>query len=465
MTQRILADDIVRFRDGNQDVATLFWGDRVEEVGDNRFLLQTTEWDDEKKDYVLVERTVRAREQPRFQDEGVFKVRIVDVGQGDGAVIETPDDRLTVVDGGLGPWFRRYLHRAFAHRLVDGPIPLDAIVVTHGDADHYDGLIQLLNRKVDGKPLVTTTRVFHNGLIKGSGENHDLSVFGDVENDADGRPWITTLVDDVIEVDDAKLNRPFASWKKALQNLKDRVEGLEIRRIEVGNDDKFAFLDANVQVLGPITSDLDGKPALPALTNPEGGFSVGHMINGHSIVLKLTIGKVRILFGADLNEASEQQLLTFARENGISLQAEVLKVPHHGSHEFIPELFEQIEPVVSIVSSGDQAIGGSDHIHPRAGLVGALGKYSRESVKKPLVYVTEMVAYFRPVDKALEVVDGEQVTLRNAHEKKTFGIVHVRTDGRRVLVATHSGQDTRKESYVFTIEDDGTITFSDPRII
>ncbi|HYR28666.1 MAG TPA: competence protein, partial [Thermoanaerobaculia bacterium] len=193
---------------------------------------------------------------------------------------------------------------------------------------------------------------------------------------------------------------------------------------------------------------------------------VGHTINGHSIVLKLTIGKVRILFGADLNEASEEQLVAYAKENGISLEAEVLKVPHHGSHEFIPDLLKQIAPVVSIVSSGDQAIGGSDHIHPRAGLVGALGKYSRDVVAKPLVYVTEMVAYFRPVDRALEVVDGEQVPLRNAHEKKTFGIVHVRTDGRRVLVATHSGQDTRKESYVFTVGEDGkTITFSEPRII
>ncbi len=470
MALRILAEDIVRFRDeAGEDVATLFWGDRIEQVGDgNEFDLVTTVWDDERRDYRLETKRVRAAKKPKFRDEGVFKARFIDVGQGDGAIFETPDDRMTVIDGGFGPWFRRYVHRAFAHRLANGPIELDAIVVTHGDADHYEGLVELLNHQAGGRPLVTTRRIFHNGLAKKSTErNTDTTAFGATAEDEDGRPWVTDLVDDITEVDDARLNRPFKAWKKAVAALREREPELEIRRVQLGDDDAFGFLGgALTNVLGPIAEEIDGTPALPFLKDTKNRYSVSHTINGHSIVLKLQIGNVRILFGADLNIDSEERLLEHARAHGVSLEAEVLKVPHHGSHEFVPALLKEIAPVVSVVSSGDQAIiAGSDHIHPRAGLVGALGKYSRESVERPLVYVTEMVAYFRPAGRAVETRrDGTSVPLRNAHEKKTFGIVHVRTDGERVLVATHSGESTKKESYVFRVAGDGTITFEEPRI-
>ncbi len=40
-----------------------------------------------------------------------------------------------------------------------------------------------------------------------------------------------------------------------------------------------------------------------------------------------------------------------------------------------------------------------------------------------------------------------------------FGIVHVRTDGERVTVATHSAKDDQKESYAFSVGDAGEITF------
>ncbi len=460
MPIRILDDDLVKFFDEDEKLAaTLFWGDRIEQVKGKNFRLITTEWDAKKGDYKLVTKKVHTKEVPSFREEGVFKVRIVDVGQGDGAVIETPDDRLTVIDGGHEASFRRYLHRAFAHRLVDGPIPLDAIIVSHGDADHYSGLVQLLEKEVSGQPLVTTKRVFHNGLAKASGDDPKV-VFGKTEPGPEDRRWVTSLVDDITDVPDKKLNATFVAWKKALKKLKKREPNLEIRRIEVGDDKAFDFLGVQTQVLGPISGKVGKKPALPLLKDPHNKFSVGHTINGHSIVLKLTIGNVRILLGADLNIESEQRLLDYIEKNGISIESEVLKVPHHGSHEFVPDMLRKAAPVVSIVSSGDQSLAGSDHIHPRAGLVGALGKYSREGVERPLVYVTEMVAYFAPLKDAFQrLPKKKERELRNAFDKSSFGIVHVRTDGKRVLVATHSGQDKSKEAYSFTVNDDGTIEF------
>lgn len=57
---------------------------------------------------------------------------------------------------------------------------------------------------------------------------------------------------------------------------------------------------------------------------------------------------------------------------------------------------------------------------------------------------------------------GKAFDVRNAYEKKQFGIVHVRTDGERVLVATPSGRDDKKEAYAFTV--DGTAASNSPRV-
>jgi hypothetical protein len=102
---------------------------------------------------------------------------------------------------------------------------------------------------------------------------------------------------------------------------------------------------------------------------------------------------------------------------------------------------------LSVVSSGAES-GAKEYIHPRAGLVAALGRCSRGTVERPLVYVTEMVAFFRKHGlasmqkySAARKHTGAPFDVRNAYEESAFGIVHLRNDGRCVLVATHSGRE------------------------
>ena len=130
-------------------------------------------------------------------------------------------------------------------------------------------------------------------------------------------------------------------------------------------------------------------------------------------------------------------------------------------------MLEAVRPTVSIISSGDES-ESKEYIHPRAGLVGALGKYSHLTVEKPLIYVTEMVAFFDRVGhvrmhEMTEAGNESKKTIEtpNAYIKKTFGIVHVRTDGKRVLVATHGGKPGQKESYAFQVDTQGKITFEE----
>lgn len=474
MPKRILDNDIVKLFDaetGKKLAATLFWGDEVEEVGPGPvFQIFRNEFDPQQG-FKLVPQLVvpKKNKKLRFREEPLLKVRFVDVGQGDATMIETPGGERILLDGGEGPWIRRYLRTAFAHLLKDGPIDLAAIVVSHGDADHFAGLTELVEHESGGKRLVKTELVLHNGLAKGSAER-DVEVFGETVK-VDGKTYVTDLVGDLREVPDERLNEPFREWKEALRSLGDDVGDLAIRRTFY-DDDPFAFIDsAKIEVVGPIVEKVDGKDALPFLKTPgSSSLSASHTVNGHSIVLRLTRGNVRFLFGADLNEESEEALVERAQRDGRSLEAEVLKVPHHGSADFSPRMLEKVRAVVSVVSSGDEN-ASKEFFHPRAGLVGALGKYSRSSVERPLVYVTEMVAFFRRIPNATEQLakaDAEgnrERKILNPYEKLAFGIVHVRTDGERTLVATHGGRGDQKESYVFRTDPLGNIVFEEPSIL
>ena len=483
---RFLDDDIVKVYEAGKPrkrenlLATLFWGDSVEVVGqeadgDHLVEMRRRVWNEEKERYQTDTRQGVLPRRARFRDEPLLKVRFVDVGQGDGAIVETPGGRILLVDGGEEEHFRRYINVAYSHLLKDGPLHLDAILVTHGDADHFAGLTKLVEgfRSRDPEtPLVTASRVFHNGLVKASADD-DRDAFGATEEE-NGVLFAVDLADDLLQVPDEAMNRPFRDWKKALRRLRDHNPGMVISRLQYGDDEAFDFLAAEgveVMVLGPLVEEVDGRPALRFLHTPGGSsVSASHTVNGHSVVLKLTYGHVRFLFGADLNEESEEGLLQRARAENVSLASEVLKVPHHGSADFSPRILEAIRPVVSVVSSGDENTA-KEYIHPRAGLIGALGKYSRASVEKPLIYVTEMVAFFRRLGtiEARRVADGEPTDLGRiprAYQKSAHGIVHVRTDGERVLVATHSGKDDQKESYAFRVDSLGEVTFEEkPRIL
>ncbi len=481
--RRFLDDDIIRVYDRDhflatgkkQLLATLFWGDDVRvagQEGDFWHVVQLKRvWNDATHRYDWLDGLIPAT--ARFRPAPLLKVRFVDVGQGDAAIIETPGGRLILVDGGEEEHLTRYVGAAWSHVLRTKSLDVAAIVVTHGDADHFAGLTKLANATRPGRtgPIIDCARVYHNGLVKAPASKNgkrrpEAEMFG-ASRKADGRTWATELEDDLRAVPDSRMNGDFRDWKAALVAMGTRTPALDVRRLSYGDDAAFDFVAGDgvgIEVLGPIPGDVAGKPALPFL-HAEGSssLSASHTINGHSIVLKLTYGDVRFLFGADLNAESETGLLERTRADGTSLAAEVLKVPHHGSADFSPRMLEAVRPVVSVVSSGDEN-AAKEYIHPRAGLVGALGKYSRATVEKPLIYVTEMVAFFQRLgprfvhditDAGNESAKSERV--QNSYAKTTFGIVHIRTDGHRVLAVTHSGRDDRKESYAFTVDAVGEV--------
>jgi hypothetical protein len=87
--------------------------------------------------------------------------------------------------------------------------------------------------------------------------------------------------------------------------------------------------------------------------------------------------------------------------------------------------------------------------------MGALGRHSR--VDEPLIFVTELVAFFnlegwaRLTDKQ----EGEKRGEFFAFSRTAYGIVKTRTDGKRMLVYTDSGKVDMKEVYSYALDADG----------
>jgi len=80
--------------------------------------------------------------------------------------------------------------------------------------------------------------------------------------------------------------------------------------------------------------------------------------NNDSIVLRLKFGKRAILFTGDIERQAEKSLL----ESGQELQADVVKVPHHGSKTSSTEDFVRATGAqLAIVSVGRHSMFGHPH--------------------------------------------------------------------------------------------------------
>lgn len=471
---------------------TLAWGDFVDviETHDDYLCIATAKYE-KQQDGSILPSIIKAYICPPKSsglkpsdcvipksDNRVLKVNFVDVQQGDAAVIESPDGKIMLVDGGDNQLFARYLATRYRGSSEVQPQKIDCILVTHGDADHFSGLSEIYKSEKNKNPLkrlfIAPQRVYHNGLVKrptedSSGKNIPEKDLLGVSEVVDGERLLTDLVDDLLAVDDSKMNRPFLAWKKALSVWNQR-QPIEFRRLALGDDNAFDFFTnagIEVKVLGPILTRKAGKTGLKFLGKPpsrigqasgqvtgSGALSASHTINGHSVVFRLRYGGFNYLFTGDLNDEAGRALVEKHRIGEINLRSEVFKVPHHGSADFSTEFLQEVAPLASIVSSGDES-AKKEYMHPRATLVGALGRFSR--IDEPLVFVTELVAFFSKEGWS-KLSDPDKKDKRGeffAFSRAAYGIVKTRTDGQRLLVYTDSGRVDMKEAYCFSLDAHG----------
>lgn len=403
-----------------------------------------------------------------------LEIVFLDVGQGDGAVLITPEtgdkEGVIVVDAGEGDNMERFLNGRFkAYR----GFSFDSAVITHPDSDHYQGF-----EAIFANPKIGFKRIWQNGLVERavSGTWAKLGAF--VKDPASKITYQTELAQTEADVraqlPDRKANARYGFpgvMQAALDNPKVGEIGMlstEHGQIEDGCSYMPGYAPSDgrgyaIEVLGPaVERDANGKARLRRI-----GGSYGETKNGHSILLRLTYGRFSVFFGGDLNEPAERYLLT--RYAGLSafpaaggteyrmmvgkvaqrFRSDIMKVCHHGSEKVTDAFLEAVNPACFIISSGDE----EGHVHPRPDLLGRLGRAGRGA--SPVLLSTELQRSTREktdqvlIDKVSKAVAqlaaapspalAETIKADLAKLSKTnvdvYGAIYLKTDGQRLITA------------------------------
>ncbi len=453
-------------------ITELLWGDRVE-------VLPGVSVDGRVK--------AKARGQTGFVrlsdlgDERLLEIYFMDVGQGDGILIVTPEGKHILIDGGYNR--KSQPHEKSAADFVDwkffkdygeNKIRLDCMISSHCDADHYGGLWDLVNpaeaADLDCKGGVEISNFYHPGISwwkKPAGKK-----FAGLSSNG----YLTDLLEDnasVVKALKAGANPELAgNWANFLECLTKL--NVNISRLAYNPSQGIGYLPGfdqgnlvAIRVLGPVESELNGNPVLKDFGNDS------QNTNGNSLLFRIDYGRSRILVAGDLNKASQQYILDELKGNRLELAADVAKSCHHGSDDCSYEFLETVRASASIISSGDD----ETHSHPRPNIVAACGvtgyrNIDNDELITPLVFCTEIARSVRianpyevdykgyPYNNQnldIKLIDKDKTEflytriisagLKPSKKKKTmgsikvidglvYGLVNVRTDGNTILCAT-----------------------------
>jgi beta-lactamase superfamily II metal-dependent hydrolase len=505
-----ISKDSVRMQhqDGSKLDVYLLWGDRVR-------VLQTTAG----RSKVFARGVSGWVPNAALGGEALLEIYVIDVGQGDGLLVVTPEGHHLVIDGGdlrsrqqtgksaadFIDWKFYKDYRFFDQRDTDTSLMhIDALIVSHADRDHYGGLHDLVKASPGSEEDqlscagLTVENVYHPGLcpqktgtdklgpkqgdyFTGLLGNRASAVGGLSSTHTDGleiRGQYADFIEDVLKINTrAGAPTPMQRVSHALGYLPG---------FEPGGDSAVS-----IKVLGPIEDTVGGKPALFDL----GSEAINK--NGHSVALRLDYGDRSFLLAGDLNDKSQKAIMShYGAAFADAWKVDVAKACHHGSHEQSFEFLQGLQPLASVISSGD----ANTYNHPRAWILGALalvgrvirhGKHGASRLKAPLVYSTEIArslnlksveqlqrfaqpqAFNKPQSAPEEVVSGD-VTLsrwRAVIDKDSssaldnqpvdklrvmqgiiYGLVNIRSDGKRLLFAVRN--EGNKSWAYETIEDD-----------
>ncbi len=381
---------------------TLLWGDTVQIISKN-----STTCD------------IRARghfgkiKKTELTTDALLEFYFIDVAQGDGVLMITPDKKHMLIDGGLqrksqqtGKNAADFVDWKFFSDYGDFKIRLDSMMASHSDTDHFGGLhdlvkeSELAGRELDSESVDVKT-LHHPGLSRwtknsnsplphreGLGmvdENYFVQLLGDRDDAEVAVDWNS----------EEKLSGPWRSFIKAvLENSKrtdfERV-GVPLEDLKSGKKLpelwKSSKYDYSVKVLGPVTKIINQKIGLKDIGDK------GKNSNGHSICLRVDYKNARILLTGDLNKASMDWLMKSYGDRMGQWACDVAKACHHGSDDISYRFLEELKPAATIISSGD----AEGHAHPKPEIVSASALTGFLSIDRnndklltPLVYMTEI---------------------------------------------------------------------------
>jgi len=456
-----------------------------------------------------------------ISEDRALEVNFVDIGQGDGCHIVTPNDDIILIDAGVGSNMERFLSWRYNLRRrnvkrapdfdpedrEDTPSLIDYVVISHPDNDHYLGF-----RPVFENLKLQFDKVFHNGIVERpiSSESKDPTLdypsSDDLGGYVPGSPkflWDIAFTDDrlkeIVTGHSTTRKQLISTYRKCLDNSPNsKFSALWRTSTELSNDtkvffDKFDGVNdpVSLEILGPVSETVTHNGETRECFRKLGNEGVTK--NGHSVVFKLTFGKLSLMLGGDLNSQSQDFLLGLYTDTTVkastlekkieklkdegdhitpedkdtladaekklaslitqardTFQCDVAKACHHGSSHILDSFLKVINPVATVISSGDE----ESHSHPRPDALGAFGKNGRGH--RPLIFSTELARStreFTPIIKYIETLRKfekkiEQETDPNKRKKiqhemenkkdrnvAVYGMITMRVLGDHVVLA------------------------------
>jgi beta-lactamase superfamily II metal-dependent hydrolase len=415
----------------------LLWGDQVEvvEKSGSRVKVRTRG----RTNYGWVEESA-------LGGKALLELYFIDVGQGDGILIKTPNGRHLMIDGGLrresqdtGKGAADFIDWKFFQDYTDDRIVLDAMIASHCDADHYGGLIDLL--EVDETDEldcddVRVEAIYHAGVgwWKGPKGKPWLGAYEAV----DGEDFFTQLVGDRDAIKGALKpgsDQPMhGEWERfmraALGARSTNGDSTPIQRLSSTDAYVPGFEPSEgepaIKVLAPVEFKVGGKPAVRRFS---GGDSKN--TNGNSLLFSLNFGSCRILLTGDLNTGSQEALLADYTGRRDEFLCDVGKACHHGSGDVSFSFLKAMSPAVTVISSGDN----ESYDHPRPAIIAASAisgylEMDGDELISPLIYSTELARSVK-IGRVDGATGGTRVVTG-----MIYGLVNVRTDGQRIVCAT-----------------------------
>ncbi len=337
------------------------------------------------------------------EDMGL-KIFFLDVGQGDGVLIEIGRYRI-LIDAGPNNNMYSYLSKWQFKYLLDAhqKIHIDYLIISHFDTDHYKGVIKILE-----DTNFTFGALIHPGILKFATKDNPYSTGLGNTIKQSGKTILTHVFDDLLTINEPQpFNRDTSNFIEALQKAQTEGRVSSVKRYEQGSfildkmiEDKRFYME----VLAPFMEDIPNGKGFVYWKDD------GKTINGHSLVIKLSFGNRTVLLGGDLNTLSQEYLMTKYGANN-PFQVDVAKSCHHGASDFTEKFMQWVNPYATVISSGDNEA----YSHPRADAIGCAGKYSKS--KRPLVYSTELA---RSTDTGNKIL---------------FGMINLRCNGTDIFMS------------------------------